>query len=111
MPWLSFFNWICAGSHSNGSTKQKNLLRDSTPASGLHPQGKGKADNGAEVVKDSPNSPHEASKSSNEDDKEEKSVDKPDLQDHPPVKSVPCDDSEESEAMEQDVSADDSASI
>lgn len=84
---------------------------DSTLSSSLHPQGNGKADQGAEVEKDRLNPPHEASKSSNEDEKEEKSVDKPDLRDHPPAKSVHCDDSEESDAMEQDVSAGDSAAI
>ncbi|KAK4791597.1 hypothetical protein SAY86_032010 [Trapa natans] len=90
-------------SHYNGSSNQKNLLMDSTPSGSLHPQRNGKADQDAEVDKDRSNPPHEASKCNNEDEKEEKSADKPALLDHPPIKSVPCDDGEETDSMEQDV--------
>ncbi|PKI38195.1 hypothetical protein CRG98_041448 [Punica granatum] len=89
-------------SKSNGSPKQRNLPKDPTSDGGLHPEGNGKANRGAEVNKNSTNPARETSNSSNEDEKEEKSVDRPDLQDSP-IKSVPCNDSEDSNAMEQDV--------
>ncbi|KAK4773516.1 hypothetical protein SAY87_028535 [Trapa incisa] len=93
----------CAGSHFNGSPKQKSLLMDFTPSGSLHPQRNGKEDQATEVEKDRSNPLHEASACYNEDEIEEKYVDKPALLDHPPVKSVPCDDGEETDAMEQDV--------
>lgn len=81
MSWLSSFKWICAGSHSNGSPKQKNLPGDSIRIFDLHAQGNEEANQGGEVDKYSAGAPHEASKTSDENDKEENYVDKPNLHD------------------------------